>query len=95
MNWTSMLNLIHSSLLPITVSSFITQNYTDKREGAFSEFINVFNASIMILGVLFVPGYIIYTFRKKGWSGYELKIKQEIRENQLILDHYEKSIILA
>lgn len=91
----SLLNLIHSALLPITVSAFITQNYTDKREGALSEFINVSNASVMMIGVLIVPGYILYTYRKKGWSGYELKIKQEIRENQQILDHFQKSITLA
>jgi hypothetical protein len=59
------------------------------------EVTNITNAIVLFIGVLTIPGFIIYTYKKNKWNGYEVKIKKEIKLNEEILENQRKVLTAA
>jgi len=74
-NTKSQLNLLHASLLPVCVSTFIFHNWFNPKENPLSLGVNILNAGSMFLCVVLIPAYVLYSHRKLKWTGYEDRVK--------------------
>jgi hypothetical protein len=80
------LNLVTSSALAVVVSTLILIKYHDKRDGVVMQYANIICAVVMMIYVCAIPFYILITYKRQKWLGYDAKIKKEVRKQELILD---------
>jgi hypothetical protein len=88
-NWKSMANLVYSSVMQVVVSLFIVIYYPDEREGIISKTLNLTTCILMTIGVFVIPAFVLYTYFKSGWSGYEKRIKKQVIESREKIEKHQ------